>query len=326
MPRNLTADPAAARRFADSARAHALDTVLILTETHEHAKYAGADLESFYASLGLQTIHRPIPDFSLPNHPAMVDNVRDLLARLAAGRNCLVHCAGGSGRTGMVVAAVLATLGVQDAVAHVRALKSSYVETPAQERFVDALPAVLDDHLAARHPDLARAIAAERLIDRGAAASAADTAAAAATAAAGTAAGGYAPTQAQLAGYGRAFDLIDSDGSDGLSAAELAALFRRVGAQAPPDRPAALLAAGGGDEVPRARFVAVLSAPHRRLDPAPQPCGPLATPPPPPSVAAAPASRADGASRLVDEQREAGAAGAAPVRVSTGAAALGAEA
>ena len=165
MPRNITRDPAAARRFADSARANALHTVLVLTETHEYVKYAGADLESFYASLGLEVIHRPIPDFSLPNHPAMVDNVRDLLARLAAGRNCLVHCAGGSGRTGMVVAAVLATLGVQDAVAHVRALKSSYVETPAQERFVEALPAVLDADLAARHPDLARAIAAERLID-----------------------------------------------------------------------------------------------------------------------------------------------------------------
>ena len=28
------------------------------------------------------------------------------------GRNCLVHCAGGSGRTGMVIAAVVKNLGV----------------------------------------------------------------------------------------------------------------------------------------------------------------------------------------------------------------------
>ena len=30
------------------------------------------------------------------------------------GRNCLVHCAGGSGRTGMVIAAVIKNLGVSN--------------------------------------------------------------------------------------------------------------------------------------------------------------------------------------------------------------------
>ncbi len=63
MPRNLTRDPGSARRFAAAARDHALHTVLILTETHEYDRYAGADLEAFYASLGLEAIHRPIPDY-----------------------------------------------------------------------------------------------------------------------------------------------------------------------------------------------------------------------------------------------------------------------
>ena len=34
------------------------------------------------------------------------------IANHSQGRNCLVHCAGGSGRTGMVIAAIIKNLGV----------------------------------------------------------------------------------------------------------------------------------------------------------------------------------------------------------------------
>ena len=36
------------------------------------------------------------------------------------GRNCLIHCAGGTGRTGMVLAAVIKNLGVYDYIARIR--------------------------------------------------------------------------------------------------------------------------------------------------------------------------------------------------------------
>lgn len=47
-------------------REYELATVLILTETKEYEEYAGANLEEFYSGLGLEIIHRPIIDFSLP--------------------------------------------------------------------------------------------------------------------------------------------------------------------------------------------------------------------------------------------------------------------
>ena len=134
MPRKIHADPSAAKRFADKVAANKLDTVLILTETKEYEQYAGADLEAFYRSLNLEIIHRPIVDFSLPDYPMIVADVEDLTLRLAEGKHCLVHCAGGSGRTGMVIASVMKNVGVQDPIAWVRRVKTTYVETPEQAR------------------------------------------------------------------------------------------------------------------------------------------------------------------------------------------------
>ena len=45
---------------------HKLHTVLILAETKEYEKFAGKDLEEFYRSLGLEVLHHPIADFSVP--------------------------------------------------------------------------------------------------------------------------------------------------------------------------------------------------------------------------------------------------------------------
>ena len=67
-----------------------------------------------------QIIHRPIADYSLPAFADMARDVRDVLLRLAAGGSVLVHCAGGSGRTGMVAAAVARTAGIRDPITWVR--------------------------------------------------------------------------------------------------------------------------------------------------------------------------------------------------------------
>ena len=165
MPRKIHEDPAAAERFKAKVAQNRLDTVLILTESKEYEQYAGADLEAFYRSLGLEIIHRPIVDFSLPDYPMIVADIEDLTLRLAEGKHCLVHCAGGSGRTGMVVASVIKNVGVQDPVAWVRRVKTTYVETPEQEHFVRSLPPVLSPEIAARSRGLARAVAAEQLVD-----------------------------------------------------------------------------------------------------------------------------------------------------------------
>ncbi len=41
-----------------------------------------------------------LPAWQIPTSGDLVNNILDLTYHLAKGRNCLVHCAGGSGRTG----------------------------------------------------------------------------------------------------------------------------------------------------------------------------------------------------------------------------------
>ena len=73
-------------------------------------------------------------------------------------------CAGGSGRTGMVVAAVVKNLGLYDPVARIRRVKSTYVETFEQELFLKNMPKAIDSRIVRDARVLAMAIAAEHLI------------------------------------------------------------------------------------------------------------------------------------------------------------------
>ena len=64
----------------------------------------------------------------------------------------------------MVVAAVIQNLGVYDAVNRIRKVKSTYVETSDQELFLKNMPKAIDFRIVKEKPYLARAIAAEQLI------------------------------------------------------------------------------------------------------------------------------------------------------------------
>ena len=57
-------------------RENNLNTVLILAETYEYEIYAGGDIEAFYRSIGLEVIHRPIVDFSLPDQPGLIADIK----------------------------------------------------------------------------------------------------------------------------------------------------------------------------------------------------------------------------------------------------------
>ena len=71
---------------------------------------------------------------------------------------------GGSGRTGMVIAAVVKNLGFYDPVSRIRRVKSTYVETFEQEKFLKQMPKVIDSRILKHSSMLAKAIAAEHLI------------------------------------------------------------------------------------------------------------------------------------------------------------------
>eukprot|EP01036_Dinobryon_divergens_P039475 gene39475-52036_t len=165
MPRDLVNHPENAKEFQTKTQEYNLHTVVVLAESMEYDKYAGTDIEVFYSSLGLEAICRPFEDFSIPDQPHMMANIKDVLWRLSEGKNVLVHCAGGNGRTGMLIAGVVRNVGVKDPVTWVRRIKSSYVETAQQEAFVNSLPVALDTRICERHPLLELAITAEFLLN-----------------------------------------------------------------------------------------------------------------------------------------------------------------
>ena len=85
MPRNLNQGSAAGDAFMEKIKLNNLNTVMILAETKEYEKYAHADLEAFYKSCGLEILHKPFADYSVPNHEDIVQDVKDLTWRLAEG-------------------------------------------------------------------------------------------------------------------------------------------------------------------------------------------------------------------------------------------------
>ena len=166
MPRNIVEDLGERRDFVRKCRKNDLRVVCVLTETEEFKKYSGMDglLDFYREECGLVVYNRAIPDFQIPTSGDLVNNILDLTYHLSKGRNCLVHCAGGSGRTGMVIAAIVKNLGVYDPVARIRRVKSTYVETYDQELFLRNMPKAIDARIVRESPMLAKAIAAEHLI------------------------------------------------------------------------------------------------------------------------------------------------------------------
>ena len=167
MPRNLQEpNQTEAKRFIEKVEKNDLKVVLTLTEPDEFVRYAGVeDLMDFYKEeCGLIVYHRAIPDFDIPTEGDLVNGILELTYQLAKGRNCLIHCAGGSGRTGMVVAAIVQNFGVKEVLSKIRKVKSTYVETAEQELFLKNVPKALSKKIVKTMPNLACAIAAEQLI------------------------------------------------------------------------------------------------------------------------------------------------------------------
>ena len=81
----------------------------------------------------------PILDFDVPgDRMAYLQLVTDLAGRLRSGKQVLVHCFGGVGRTGMTANAVLLNLGVSQEEARKRVQAAGAgSETPAQRELVD---------------------------------------------------------------------------------------------------------------------------------------------------------------------------------------------
>lgn len=92
------------------------------------------------AALDLRELHLPVADFTPPTPDQLQTGVAAMQEAIAAGEPVAVHCAGGLGRTGTLVACYLVASGrsAEDAIAEVRRARPGSVETPAQEQAVRA--------------------------------------------------------------------------------------------------------------------------------------------------------------------------------------------
>ena len=92
---------------------------------------------------GMRETHLPVPDFAAPAPAALRHGVLSIEQSLARGSRVAVHCGGGRGRTGTLLACLLVARGYDpaEAIAEVRRARAGAVETRGQEAAVHAFAA-----------------------------------------------------------------------------------------------------------------------------------------------------------------------------------------
>lgn len=104
-----------------------VDLLVSLTET-------AADPDIVTAA-GMDALHIPIEDFTPPEPDQVDEFVATVVERLAGGEQVGVHCHGGLGRTGTLLATWFVWEGMtgDEAIDHVRTLRPGSIETEEQE-------------------------------------------------------------------------------------------------------------------------------------------------------------------------------------------------
>jgi len=144
-------DPAARRLWAvvreevAAIRAWGAGLVVTLAETAELEALGVPDLGARVRAAGLAWLHLPVRDYGVPDaafEAAWTTGGAAIRTRLLAGRDVMLHCRGGLGRSGMIAARLLVELGMEAgaAIAAVRAARPGAIETAAQEAHVRAVP------------------------------------------------------------------------------------------------------------------------------------------------------------------------------------------
>lgn len=99
---------------------------------------------------GLECAHVPVVDFTAPSLEQIEEAIAAIDGFLEQGRPVAVHCAGGMGRTGTILACYLVRQGMSaaDAIDSIRAQRPHSIETPEQESAV----AMYQRHLTSTSP------------------------------------------------------------------------------------------------------------------------------------------------------------------------------
>lgn len=129
-------------------RRHGIDVVLSLLTPEEEQELDLEDESRAAQAQGIQFISLPIPDRQVPASEAEVGPVLEKVdAALTSGKNVVVHCRQGIGRTGLMAACLLVSRGMEPdrAVTSLSAARGVPVpETSEQRQWIDRYAAVLD--------------------------------------------------------------------------------------------------------------------------------------------------------------------------------------
>jgi protein-tyrosine phosphatase len=118
-----------------------ITTIFLLCSDKECRVVCGTDLGKLYAENGVNVVHFPVADFGAWPQDEFNKKIHQLYCRLMQGENVLVHCRGGIGRTGSVIAAVSSKILKMDgesAIDYARKHSHPYsVETKEQKSLVE---------------------------------------------------------------------------------------------------------------------------------------------------------------------------------------------
>jgi len=124
-----------------------IDTVLSLLTPEEEQSLDLTDEASEVKARGMNFMQLLIPDREVPGSESEVSAVLEQLNdKLASGRNVMIHCRQGIGRSGLVATCLLVTNGLdaKTAVKNISAARGVPVpETKEQRQWIDHYAAVL---------------------------------------------------------------------------------------------------------------------------------------------------------------------------------------
>lgn len=100
----------------------------------------------------MKDLHLPVMDFTAPSIDQIVRAVEFIDTQTGDSSRVLVHCAGGYGRTGTILACYLVSRGrgAAEAIHEVRLQRPGSIEVPSQEQAIELYERHLREHSAPR--------------------------------------------------------------------------------------------------------------------------------------------------------------------------------
>ena len=124
-----------------------INTALSLLEPAEELDLGLKDESKQVKRQGMRFLSLPIPDRQVPNSESELTAIlEELDTELSSGKNVVVHCRQGVGRTGLVAACLLVTKGISPGAAIISVASARGIpipETAEQHNWIDHYAAVL---------------------------------------------------------------------------------------------------------------------------------------------------------------------------------------